>query len=65
MFHAYIADETQARTELARLKTIALWLHGRVDEMEAMGEKTWASVYKDRLSTIRPQIKEIVHYLNN
>ena len=61
----YIANETQARKELARLKSIMLWLHGRIAEMEVLGDETWVSIYSDRLAGIRPQVKEIVSYLNS
>lgn len=62
---AYIANETQARKELARLKSIMLWLHCRIAEMEVAGEETWVSIYSDRLAGIRPQVKQIVSYLNS
>ena len=65
MFRPYIANESQAREELARLKSIALWLHCRIAEMEVAGNDTWVSIYSERLSGIRPQIKEIVSYLNS
>ena len=68
MFHPYIANETQAREELARLKGISLKLHGWAADAEATGTEngnTWASLYRERISQIRPQIKEIVSYLNS
>ena len=59
----YIANETQARKELARLNSIALWLQGRIDEMQTIGNATWVSVYGDRLSNLRSDVKYITRYL--
>ena len=59
----YIANETQARNELARLKSIMLWLHGRIAEMESIGEDTWVSIYSDRLANLRSDVKYITRYL--
>ena len=61
----YIANETQARKELARLKSIMLWLHGRIAEMQVLGNETWEKVYSQRLSELRPEVKEITRYLNS
>jgi len=63
-FRPYIANETQARAELARLKGIMLNLHTWQAEAKATGNETWAKVYGQRLSDIRPMVKEIVRYLN-
>ena len=63
-FRPYIANETQARNELARLKGIMLNLHTWKAEAQATGNETWAKIYSQRLSDIRPQVKEIVSYLN-
>ena len=60
----YIANETQARKELARLKTIALNLHTWKAEAQAQGNATWVSVYGERLSGIRADIKYIARYLS-
>ena len=60
----YIANETQARNELARLKRIMLNLHTWKADAQAQGNETWAKVYGQRLAEIRPMVKEIVSYLN-
>jgi len=60
----YIANETQARNELARLKSIALNLHTWKAEAQATGNDTWVSIYGDRLAGIRADIKYIARYLN-
>ena len=63
-FRPYIANETQARAELARLKGIMLNLHTWAAEAESLGNDTWAKASRQRLATIRPMVKEIVSYLN-
>ena len=60
----YIANETQARKELARLKSIALNLHTWKAEAQATDNETWVSVYSDRLAGIRSDIKYIARYLS-
>ena len=60
----YIANETQARNELARLKRIMLNLHTWKADAQAQGNETWASVYGERLAGVRSQVKQIVSYLN-
>ena len=59
----HIANETQARKELARLKSIALNLHTWKAEAQAQGNETWVKVYGQRLSGIRADIKYIARYL--
>ena len=59
----YIANETQARKELARLKTIALNLHTWKAEAQATGNETWVKEYGFRLKGIRADIKYIARYL--
>ena len=59
----YIANETQARNELARLKSIALNLHTWKAEAQATGNATWVSVYGERLAGVRADIKYIARYL--
>ena len=60
----YIANETQARNELARLKTIALNRHTWKADAQAQGNATWASVYAERLAGVRADIKYIARYLS-
>ena len=63
-FRPYIANETQARTELARLKGIMIDLHSWIADAIASDDDVWVSIYEERLALIRPQVKEIVRYLN-
>ena len=60
----YIANETQARNELARLQSIALNLHTWKADAQAQGNATWAKVYSQRLSGVRADIKYIARYLS-
>lgn len=60
----YIANETQARQELARLKGIMIDLHSWIADAIASDDDVWVSIYEERLALIRPQVKEIVRYLN-
>ena len=63
-FRPYIANETQARNELARLKGIMIDLHSWIADAIASDDDVWVSIYEERLALIRPQVKEIVRYLN-
>ena len=60
----HIANETQARKELARLKSIMIDLHSWIADAIAAGDDIWVSIYEERLAGVRSDVKYIVSYLN-
>ena len=60
----YIANETQARKELARLKSIMIDLHSWIADAIAADDDIWVSIYEERLAGVRSDVKYIVSYLN-